>query len=337
MIWYLPLEYLDARYTILMDRQLKDSFKKYNVSFTEISGIDIVAGQISTGAFLDSDGTNYFKFSQLQKICCLFKNGEVQNGDVFFVSDLWFPGLECIKYMAMFHKIEVKICGIFHAGSWTTTDYVALLKEWAHDIEVGWFKMIDKIFVGSKFHKQEILNNKICFDKDKILVTGLPFSVNDIRTSSRDKICKNKKDIVIFSGRLDLEKHPEFFDEMKCRVQRTVYANEHTVEFIKTMPLKLNKEDYFDLLARSKVIFSAAEQENFGYGILEAVALSVVPVVPDTLSYIEMYPKVFRYSDLDEACRLIINYLNNPPETAFIANYYSDSADRIVSEIIKLQ
>ena len=332
-LWYLPVEYLDKIYTILMDKQLVFAFKQADIQFvSKVEGNDLTKGIIQTGAFLDSDGTNYFKFSQLQKICEEFQKGNVKDGDVFFISDLWFPGLVAIPYMAMFHKIKVKICGIFHAGSWTTTDYVAQLKNWAHYVEMGWFKMVDEIYVGSQFHKSEILRCGISDEPDKIVVTGLPFDTEDIINQKRAELCKNKKDIVVFNSRLDDEKHPEVFDYVANQIQ----MRSSNVQFLKTMPMNLNKEKYFDLLAMSKIVFSAADQENFGYGALEGVALSNAVVVPDRLSYQEMYPKCFRYNTVDEAVELVWKYLKNPVDVSFIAEYYNKSALRIANRVSEL-
>ena len=106
--------------------------------------------------------------------------------------------------------------------------------------------------------------------------------------------------------------------------------------FVKTMELDLSKEKYFDLLAKSKVVFSSALQENFGYGVLEAVALGCTPVVPNSLSYVEMYPRCFRYDSFSEAVDLILRYLSNLVDISYIAEYYNRSVSRIVSSIGEL-
>lgn len=326
MLWYLPLERIDKRYTVLMDRQLKEGFVKFGIDFKEISGKQLTKGVIETGAFLDSDGTNYFKFSQLQKICQLFKNNDIKNGDVFFVSDLWFPGLISIPYMAMFHKINVRICGMMHAGSWTDTDFVNKLKDWSHHVEKGWFRLVDKVFLGSLFHKQDILNKKVCDQSEKLFVTGLPFSSEDICTIERKKLMLKKEPIIVLTGRLDDEKQPWFFDAVAKKIIKMGIK----VNFIKTMELNLSKNEYFDLLARSTIVFSAALQENFGYGVLEGVSLGCSPVVPDSLSYVEMYPRCFRYNSFSEAVALVVSLLENSQDVSFIANYYNKAVERIM-------
>jgi hypothetical protein len=121
MIYYLPLEHIERRYTALLDKQLMREFRKQKKAFIKIDG-ELLTTKIETGAFLDSEGTNYYKFSQLQKVCRLFKEGKIKQDDTFFVSDLWFPGIESIKYMAYFRGIRVNIKGLLHAGSFTETD-----------------------------------------------------------------------------------------------------------------------------------------------------------------------------------------------------------------------
>jgi len=83
-------------------------FRKQNKPFIKIDGA-LLTTKIETGAFLDSEGTNFYKFSQLQEVCKLFKEGIIKQDDTFFVSDLWFPGIEAIKYMAYFRGIRVNI------------------------------------------------------------------------------------------------------------------------------------------------------------------------------------------------------------------------------------
>ncbi len=71
-----------------------------------------------------------------------------------------------------------------------------------------------------------------------------------------------------------------------------------------------SREAYDDLLQRSHLAVSTAQQEFFGVSMLEAVAHGVRPLVPDRLAYHELYPPAFRYqgeeelvSALEQLCR----------------------------------
>jgi glycosyltransferase involved in cell wall biosynthesis len=102
-----------------------------------------------------------------------------------------------------------------------------------------------------------------------------------------------KKDLVVFPHRLDKEKNPASFDALKSKL--------YNFEFVKTMSQNLNKKDYYKLLQTAKVVFSNCLQETFGIGTVEAMLLGAIPIVPDRLSYCELYDRRFRYSDLHEA------------------------------------
>lgn len=326
MIYYLPLEHLDKRYTALMDRQLEREFKKQKKQFIKIDG-DLLTTEIETGAFLDSAGTNYFKFSQLQKVCRLFKEKKIKDGDVFFISDLWFPGIEAIKYMAYFAGITVKIKGFLHAGSFTETDFVRGLEDWAKYVEKGWFKMFDTIYLGSTFIKSELIAKGRVIDFKKLKVLGLPFSTEDLYKQVKPLPFKKKENIVVFAGRLDDEKQPWQFDELARRFAGT------GVKFVKTMELKLSKKDYLKLLAKSKVFFSSALQENFGYSALEASAYNLSLVLPNRLVYPEFYGVNNCYNDLDEAYNMIAEGLEEESKTDFYAKKHDTNIEKIVKDI----
>ena len=212
-LWYVPLEPLDKRYTVLMDKQLQNEFVKHKIKYEKIGG-ETLRDEIKVGSFLDAVSTNYYKLSQLQKILKLIDSEQIKNGDTFFFSDLWFPGIEAIPYTAAFKKLKINITGIMHAGSWTETDDVrTYMKNWAKYIEQGWFEFIDKIFVGSYFHRNEIIKRKRIIDSSKIKVTGLTFDSKEIYSMVKPMPWKDRKNQIIFPHRLHWEKQPEVFDK----------------------------------------------------------------------------------------------------------------------------
>lgn len=297
-LWYIPLEHLDKRYTIMMDKQILRELKKSNIDYERVYGKELTK-KIETGFFLDSIGTNYFKASQIMKIMELFQNKKIKDGDVFFFSDLWFPGIEAIKYVTSFLGYDnIRITGIMHAGSWTETDDVrTYMKFWAKHTEIGWFRLADKVFLGSKHHKSEITKRKRCRDNEKLEVTGLAFSVDDILKLAKPIPWEKREDNVVFPHRIHWEKQPEVFDK---------FMKKHPeLKGIKTMEHGLSKKEYFKLLAKSKYAFSSALQENFGYGMFEATVLGCLPIVPNRLAYREYYPRRFRYENIPEAHRIL--------------------------------
>jgi len=300
-LWYIPLEHLDKRYTRMMDKQIIRELKKSKIKYERIYGEELTS-TIETGFFLDAIGTNYFKASQIMKIMKLFQDKKIGKNDVFFFSDLWFPGIESIKYVTSFLGYDsVKITGIMHAGSWTETDDVrTYMKFWAKYSEIGWFRLVNKVFLGSKHHKKEINNRNRCRDNKKLAVTGLAFSIADIYKIAKPLPWKERDNTVVFPHRIHWEKQPKVFDK---------FMKKHPeLKAVKTMEHNLSKEDYFKLLAKSKYAFSSALQENFGYGMFEATVLGCAPIVPDRLAYKEYYHYKYRYKTIDEAHRIINRY-----------------------------
>lgn len=324
-VWYLPLEPLDGRYTILMDKQLQRGFKAKELDY-EVVSPDPLTSSIENGAFLDSNGTIHYKASQIAFVAEAFRTGRVKDGDIFFVSDLWFPGLESIKYMAYFANIKVSIYGMIHAGSYTETDYVANMKSWAKHSERAWLELCSGVFVGSHFHKQDLLKKNRC-ESSRVHVTGLPFSTADIwDLIGVEENFEDKEDIVVMAGRLCDEKQPWVFDAIAREL-------EGKAKFIKTGEHNFPKKEYFELLKRSKVIFSAALQENFGYSVLEAVALGNRPVVPDRLAYQDFFSIEYRYNNYEEAKKMIVKGLDERTSLSHISKQFDGSVNRML-EII---
>jgi glycosyltransferase involved in cell wall biosynthesis len=335
MLWYLPLEHLEKRYTKLMDRQLVDAFQAKNVEYTRVYP-EVLPGEIEVGAFLDAAGTSYFKAGQLKAIARAFKEGLVKDGDKFFFSDLWFPGIESLPYMAFFYKIDIEIYGVLHAGSWTPTDFVAQMGPWTTYFEAGLMNIVTKAFIGSYFHRQQIME-RLSGISEKLIVTGLPFSKEDVLAMAEltePRPWSEREDLVIFAGRLDDEKQPWRFDRLEQLLKTDPkYAN---VKFVKTYELELDKFEYLDLLSRAKVIFSAALQENYGYAALEAVALGVQPVLPNWVVYPEFYSRKNIYVTDEQAVELTKKFLKNTtksPVRPKAVTLIEDGIENMISEM----
>jgi len=77
------------------------------------------------------------------------------------------------------------------------------------------------------------------------------------------------------------------------------------------------------LLGESKLVFSADLQETLGISCYEGAVVDAIPMVPDRLSYTEMYYNTFKYpsewtssfesyqAHRAELCMKIIQYMTN--------------------------
>ena len=171
-IIYIPLEHIDGRYTVHMDRDIEKYLQDSNLEYVKIMPT-YETPPLPEGQFLNAAFTSKFKSLQMAEISAMFERGEIADGDRFFFSDIWFPGIENIAYMKYFNKVDVKITGIIHAGSFTDTDFVRDMERWAKNFEDIIFDISDTIFCASEFIKQDIIKKRIV-SPDKLVVTGLP-------------------------------------------------------------------------------------------------------------------------------------------------------------------
>ncbi|MCK9430151.1 MAG: hypothetical protein M0R17_09125 [Candidatus Omnitrophica bacterium] len=297
---YVPLERLDMRYTSHLDDDITTYLNDNNIQYIRIYPDIDIAAEPPDGLFLNPGFTTKFKSLQLAEIARLYETNSIQNDDVFFFSDLWFPGIESIAYMNYFYKKETKITGIIHAGSFTDTDFIRDCERWAKNFEDIIFDISSDIYVGSNFIKRDIVKKRIV-NPEKIKITPFPYH-NHL---GRYNITNEKENIVIFNGRNCDEKQPWLFVELEKQIKNCI----SDVKFINTQKLKLPKEEYYKLLNKAKVIVSFALQENFGFGILEATYLGCNPVVPNRLVYPELYPVDFLYNNFTECVELVKNQL----------------------------
>ena len=303
-IIYVPLEHIDGRYTVHMDRDIEHYFKQHNMDYVKVCPGESVSPPPPAGMFLNAPFTSKFKALQLAQIARMYETGDITSNDRFFFSDIWFPGIESIAYMNYFSKVTPKITGIIHAGSFTDTDFVRDMERWAKNFEDIIFDIADTVFCASEFIKQDILKKRIV-DERKLVVSGLPVDFSGLDNHKG----LEKEDIIIFNGRICDEKQPWLFKELEREVRKRVGYRLPKLEFIRTQDKNLSKDDYYNLLGRSKAVVSYALQENFGFGIAEAAYLGCTPVLPNRLVYPELYPASNLFKQFDQSVDLVVNAL----------------------------
>jgi len=304
MVYYIPIEPLEERYTAQWYRWFPEALENRGVSFEVIDG-KALTDKIITGAFLDINSTVHYKAEQLKKISKLFFDGKVQDGDVFFVADIEFWGIESIRYLADLNNIKVRLCGFCHAASHTTEDFISKCASYAKFIERGWFEVFDVVFVGSQYHKNKILEYHAEL-ADKIMVSGNPYKSVEITDGIKGVQKKNR---VILTNRPDYEKRPnltlDVFQILKDKYPawefmvttgRDEWGSGWLRSLAKSLEKKgvitikegLTKAEYLNFLAESKIMTGNTIEENFGYCILEAMICNTIPIVSNGYSHPEL-------------------------------------------------
>lgn len=335
-IFMLPIEPLDMRYSTQWSTWFRHGFTSREDLRLTILNPKPLTTEITNGAFLDVCGTNYYKAKQLAEMCEFIHNGDVKDGDIIFVHDAWFPGIEMLAYIRDGLGIKFKIAGCLHAGTYDPTDFISKkgMGVWGRDLENSWFQIYDAIFVATEYHKN-LLQCARYFSKDSIYVTGFPLERPKCTIGIR------KDNIVVFPHRLTEDKQPHLFDEL-ARILSISYPD---WQFIKTQEVKRSKQEYYNLLQRSKISVSFALHENWGIGMQESVMMNCLPIVPNRLSYKEMYPVIFRYDGLDEAVyktAKMIEACNADMTTYYADDFYAtrsafiDNGENAIPKIIEV-
>lgn len=295
-IIHVPIEKVPTRYTMEWKEVFEKQFTAEKIEYITVEGETPVI-PIETGSVLDAYGTNKYKLSQLTKLIDMVADGTIEDDDVIFFADLWFPGIEALFYIRDLSKKEFKIAGIYHAGTWDPYDFTSQnnMRDWGQHVELSWLHGVDTVFVATKFHKNMIVMNSGDFDNAKIFVTGIPFNAKQLQTQYP---FESKENIVVFPHRCNEEKHPEKFDKLKKKYPQW--------RFVKTLEETQTREEYFQLLAKSKVMISFADQETWGFSTLESMALGNYVIVPNGLSYRETVPdKEYRYDKDGEVATML--------------------------------
>jgi hypothetical protein len=265
----------------------------------------------------------------------LFCSGAICPGDHFIFTDAWHPGIINLKYMSELLGIPITTHGLWHAGSYDPQDFLGRLvgkKPWVRNAELSFYNAFDHNYFATDFHIKLFFDELLMggvkeenpwYEDDiaevlgganpKIVRTGWPMEYMDNTLT----VYKNmpKRDLILFPHRIAPEKQVEIFRNLKEHLPQ--------YEFVVCQDQQLSKNEYHNLLGEAKMVFSANLQETLGISCYEGALVDAIPMVPDRLSYTEMYYDTFKYpSEWTEnyetyeaarpaLCYKIIQYMNN--------------------------
>ncbi len=314
-VFYFGLEPLKARYTYQLSKEwMPATFAPYSdkLEFVDVEGEFDPDQQIKVGAVLDAVGRGKFAMSQCSSFLDMLNNDQVNNGDVIFLQDYWHPGIEAILYAVDLYGIEIEIYAMLHAQSVDEYDFTYPMREWMRGFELGLDKRMTGIFVGSTIHKDQL--RQAGFEAP-IHVVSLPLHLELTRAKLPGyNINQRKKNVVVYSSRLDKEKNPFFMMAVAEKYLEEFPALEWHVttsgkEFKSMLPgvldalnelsernprfkllNNLTKEEYYRELAEAKIQFNCSLQDYVSWTVLESTAFGCDIVFPNFRSFPEFIP-----------------------------------------------
>jgi hypothetical protein len=223
---------------------------------------------------------------------------------VFFFHDLWFPGIEMLSYIRDGLGLKFKIAGCLHAGTYDKFDFITSkgMGHWGKDIENGWFRLIDYVFVATEWHKRQLIHSRDV-EPNKVHVTGFPIyyegkEFNFVDNGVYDHPCSSdKENIVVLPNRLTIDKNPQLFEFV--RDNQYFSPSLWNWKFVTTFSTDgsfMTKAEYWEMLHKSKIMISFADHENWGIAVQEALFAGCFVILPNKLSYVELYNPIIRYN-----------------------------------------
>jgi len=292
-VYIVDIEAVDTRYTKQWKEHLPEQMQRALLSdsvvldeVVVISGGD-VPQSTTPGAFLNFGGTNVYKSNQLMQIAELFCNGKVKDGDYFLYTDAWNPTVIQLKYMAELLRVNIRIGGMWHAGSYDPHDFLGRLigdAPWVRQAEQSMYHCYDDNFFATKFHV-DLYKQTFDIDDSKVRIVGWPMEY--LRNSLNVYNGMEKRNLILFPHRIAPEKQVDIFRDLKETMVE--------YEFVVCQEQQLTKNEYHNLLGESKLVFSANLQETLGISWYEGALVNSIPMVPDRLSYSEMAVGEFLY------------------------------------------
>jgi len=358
------LEPYKARYTLQLQDWNERVFKRRGINYVIVPGETLDNDQaIVTGQVLDAHGRTYFGMSQLMNLVKMMKQGEVGAGDIVFFEDMFQPGIESLPYIMKQIPItsRPKIYVRCLAQSIDPDDFVHV---WGMSEFMGHYeKMVDSFADGVLASNEEmVMHMKIAGWRAPIYnISGLAFGKQEVRSRVLGplKPFNERKMRIAFSSRWDQEKQPDFYldviEEFYNRysvyrdVEFCVFSGsklksnndsymKRTREFQSkgwlTIFEDLEKNDYYDLLNDTRVLFNCALQDWVSNTVSEADALGCNVLYPAYRSFPETfandYTRLYTPWSVDDAVIKLYNMLHEPHvNQGKISDWTDGTIDRI--------
>ena len=314
-LYYMGLEPYEGRYTLQLQQWSEAAFKRRGIDYEIIHG-DILddSKSIVTGQVLDAHGRSYYSLTQMANLVKKMKSGQITWEDTIFFEDMFTPGIEAIPYIVDQLPWEYQP-EIFIRCLAQTIDPDDFLHVWDMQEWMGHYeKMCDTWVTGILASNEEMVAHmKIAGWKAPIFnISGLAFDKDEVQSRVAEiKPFINRKKRVVFAARFDQEKQPGFFMDLiedygkynrdvefavlsggPLRSNDEKYLS-RARELEKTANFKiyenLKKNEYYELLADSRVLFNCALQDWVSNTASEADALGTNCLYPAYRSFPETF------------------------------------------------
>ena len=315
-IFYMGLEPYEGRYTLQLTDWAERAFKNRGIEYVIVPGTTIDNSKaIVTGQVLDAHGRSYFGMSQLMNLVKMMKAGEITSDDAIFFEDMFQPGMESLPYILQQspERYRPKIFLRCLAQAVDPDDFVHVwgMSKWMSLYEEMCNEIPNVHILAT--NEEMVAHMRIANWRAPIYnISGLSFGKQEVLSRVKTvKPFEQRTKRVCFAARFDQEKQPDFFMDLIQRVRKQDPSIEFAV--FSGGPLRSNnekyltrardlesrgdlkiyenlkKDEYYELLADSRVLFNCALQDWVSNTVSEADTLGCNVLYPAYRSFPETF------------------------------------------------
>ena len=354
------LEPYEGRYTLQLQGWSEAVFKRRGLDYVIVPGTTIDNTKaISVGQVLDAHGRSYLGMSQMMNLVQMMRSGECTGEDVVFFEDMFQPGMESLPYIMM-QIPEADRPTIYLRCLAQAVDPDDFVHVWGMS---KWMSLYEQMC-------NEIPNENILSTNEEMVahqrianwsapiynISGLSFGKAEVqsRVNNNIKPWEERTDRVVFAARFDQEKQPDFFMDLI-----EAYPNPNT-EFavLSGGPLRSNnqkyldralqmekdgkltimkdlkKNDYYNILNDSRVLFNCALQDWVSNTVSEADALGCNVLYPAYRSFPEVFAndaeRMYVPWSQEDAIEKLLKLTYKPINQGVISDWTDGTIDRMV-------
>ena len=357
------LEPYEGRYTLQLQDWSTAAFEKRGIEYVVVPGTTIDDTKaISVGQVLDAHGRSYFGMSQLMNLVQMMRNGECTGNDAVFFEDMFQPGIESLPYI-MCQIPEEQRPTIYLRCLAQAVDPDDFVHVWGMSKWMSLYEQmcneIPNVHILAT-NEEMVAHMKIANWSAPIYnISGLSFGKEEVlsRVNNNIKPWTERKDRVVFAARFDQEKQPDFFMDvienvkhvrpdvefavlsggpLRSNNQKYLDRALHLEKVgLLTIEKDLQKNDYYNIVNDSKVMFNCALQDWVSNTVSEADTLGCNVVYPAYRSSPETfandYTRLYTPWSLEDAVTKILQGLEAPSENmGNISDWTNGTIDRMI-------
>ncbi len=366
-IFYMGLEPYEGRYTLQLTDWTERVYKRRGIQYVIVPGTTIDNSKaIVTGQVLDAHGRSYFSMSQMMNLVKMMKAGEITSDDAIFFEDMFQPGMESLPYIIQQspeqYRPKIYLRCLAQAIDpddfvhvWGMSKWMSLYEQMCNEIPNVHVLATNEVMVAH----MRIANWRAPIYN----ISGLSYGKAEVlERVKKIKPFEQRSRRVGFAARWDQEKQPGFFMDLiehwhanktlpsiefaifcggPLRSNNPVYVNRARM-MAEAGALKiyenLKKNDYYELLNDTRVLFNCALQDWVSNTVSEADTLGCNVLFPAYRSFPETFAndetRMYVPWSGRDAMEKLKTLLSKPsPNMGRISDWTDGTVDRMIDII----